>query len=773
VDLNDLKEELERARVRLGAASCTFYVPDPFWPDELRLIAMPGIQFTEPMHGFSFPPHSKRVIAEGTTEIFSPNVQSDDRLREGTESPLDKIEPGKRYLFGDFVERERIKSSARLLHRANGSIESALFVNFTEKTEFDGPLQTQMRDLLSHLVSKLPALREELRKSETDALVQAIRILPPKHAGLLIPLSNWQQSLETYFSSLLRVAMDALDVNPQTAFGTINLYDLQTGTLRLAAYYGEKAQDTQSTKPLSVLTGEGIISWVAIRRKALLISDLETSEFKNIHVCINQGVRSEIAVPMIAGEELIGVLNLESFLPNAFRPWCVRSLWFAANRAAMAYSLSQQARINSRLKDLSHGLLELCMESVSKSTPNSSLHNLAGLAADQLEASRCEIWHYDTQAGNFKLAGISHSDFHPGPPRPSGWSKFIRALECPVWISEIKTDADFRILHWDDNAWLEVGSEQNPPEKINPSVVDNGMRSLLGTPIKVRDQCIGVAWLEYESNTEIPPHMEIMRLAHRFAAYAGLVIEFSQVDLVGKAAVQRIGDRLSSSLLAPGLLSLDGFPRIEVYVKSQPFPHSRIGGDFYAARVIDEQTASVLVGDGEGHAVTGALNMLPMLSVFEAFWKESRSALHIMDKIMSISNKLGVRGSAIYCVFTLIQQELWLSVTSAAHPFLVVIQDDGGTFAFPHKNSLARGAMLGVKLTLPLAEDRISLSSGDLIIIFTDGLDLDTDEIAAVGLEHKREDSGAIAEAVFNKAIHKQNGESFADDATVLVIRVK
>ena len=46
---------------------------------------------------------------------------------------------------------------------------------------------------------------------------------------------------------------------------------------------------------------------------------------------------------------------------------------------------------------------------------------------------------------------------------------------------------------------------------------------------------------------------------------------------------------------------------------------SRIGGDFHAARVIDERTAVVLVGDGQGHAVTGALNMLPILTTFEAF----------------------------------------------------------------------------------------------------------------------------------------------------------
>jgi serine phosphatase RsbU (regulator of sigma subunit) len=130
-----------------------------------------------------------------------------------------------------------------------------------------------------------------------------------------------------------------------------------------------------------------------------------------------------------------------------------------------------------------------------------------------------------------------------------------------------------------------------------------------------------------------------MRLATRFADYAGLVIEFSQVDLVDKEAVQRIGAQLSEHLLTSGPLTLDGFPSIEGWAISEPYPNSSIGGDFYAAKVIDEKTAAVLVGDGQGHAVTGALNMLPILTVFEAFWKESRSPVYVMEKIMSISTK--------------------------------------------------------------------------------------------------------------------------------------
>jgi serine phosphatase RsbU (regulator of sigma subunit) len=162
-----------------------------------------------------------------------------------------------------------------------------------------------------------------------------------------------------------------------------------------------------------------------------------------------------------------------------------------------------------------------------------------------------------------------------------------------------------------------------------------------------------------------------------------------------------------------------------------------------------------------------------MLTAFEAFWKESRSATYLMDKIMGISNKLGVRGTAIYCVFTFIDRTMWLSVTSAGHLPLVIIREDDDVEWFPYRDSPAMGGMLGVQLRLPMAEDHTKLSSGDLIIIFTDGLELDRGEIAAVGLEHKEEDPSKIAEEIFSRAAVKARNDLLDDDATVLVIQVK
>lgn len=768
-----LNEALESAMLDTGATSCTFYVRDPFWPDEMHLIAMPGVTVKEPMHGFTFPPHSKRVVAEGELEIFSADTRFKNELREDAGWPLDHIDEDKRFLFGDFVEREGIKSSARLTHAPDNHVEAVLFVNFAQTTTFDESLKDKLRQLLQRCVFELPLLQNQIRTEEGDDLIQAIRMFPPADEGSSsVP---WEQSKEAYLAEILRVAIEALGLSPETTFGTIHEYDRKTQILSRVTHFGnikvERAEEQ------SVVNGEGIISWVAIRRKALLIGDLKHSKFADIHIPINldrhREVQSEVAVPIFAGELLLGVLNLESFLPNAFGPMCVRSLWFAVNRAAVAQKLS---RINERIKFLVGSFQDLCREAVGKGGM-AGLNRLAELAAGELEAARCGIWRYDEYSDKFELAGVNPIDHRPQPPSSNGLTRFIlqlyrsERLRSPVRIARSDNVVDFEVKCWNGEDWIDPPARIRQPTNLNLGVGVQ-VRSLLGIPIKGRLNCVGVAWLEYEVDLEKPLVNEIVKLATKFTDYAGLVVEFSQIDLVEQDALQRIGAQLSEDLLASGPLNLEGFLHLDGYVISQPAPRSRIGGDFHAARVIDNRTAVVLVGDGQGEAITGALNMLPMLTTFEAFWKTSRSATHIMDKIMSISNTLGVKGSAVYCVFKLIGEKLWLSTTAAAHPFLVIIRKVGAEpFLFKHPNAVA--GLLGVPKASghPIVEAHTELNVGDVVIIFTNGIRMDVDEVTAVGLDHKAGDPQIIAEAVFARAL--QRVEQIDDDATVLVLRVK
>lgn len=774
---------LNEIRKRLEATSCTFYVRDPFWPGELRLLHMDGIRIKEPMHGFVFPSTAKRVISHGGPQVFSAYAENNSRLREAQRQSLESIPPENRYLFGDFIEREGVKSSARLIHYEGGQIEAVLFMNYARKEEFGRPLKHELRKALTSLVrgDTLSRLSSELRASEVGTLSESISILTPAHQALAVlptePTACRDRELTEYFESLLINSLKALGISPEIGLGTILLFEPETMTLHPAAQVG-KIQRKRKSLSASVLSGQGIVSWVAIRRSALLVDDIRKSIFKSIYVPLNDDVKSELAVPLLAGDQLLGVLNLECTRTAAFSPQSVRTVWYAASLAATAYRFYQEHRTAHELKRLSDGLLRLCWEATTNTTDSHApLNNLATVARDSMRAAKCDIWQYAESRGEFENAGASYPEFDPRTrPRERGWTDFILRSGKPIWICDIEDDLSYKVLYWRDSAWTEEAPLDDLPNDINPRLLDLKVRCELGVPIKATEMQSGVAWLKYDSQVR-PPSPYEMALINRLAGQAGLVMELLErrEDMVRHDAVQAIGKQLTKSLLAAGQLKLDGFAAIEGHVISRP-QHSTIGGDFCASVLIDERTAGILFGDGESHGVTGALNMLPLITTFKAFSKETRSTTHMMDKLMSISRALGVRGTAIYLIFTVIQDRLWLSVTSAGHHSLILIRGNDPIF-LPFSDNPACGPMLGVvELTQPLAAQRMELVKDDLLILFTDGVYNSFDafthrlDIAKAALGAGSCDPRIVAQAILDQAT--EGNSTLQDDATVLAIRV-
>ncbi len=145
------------------AASFTLYVRDPYWPDEYRLVSMPGVTVKEPMYGFVSPPRSRKVVCEGDPELFC----EDARTAHSSQSqvPLQKTVRKHRELFNDFGMREKVGAYARFFLPAQDRPLGILFANFPQVTTFGESLQSQLRELASTLSSAVPDLIAELGKA--------------------------------------------------------------------------------------------------------------------------------------------------------------------------------------------------------------------------------------------------------------------------------------------------------------------------------------------------------------------------------------------------------------------------------------------------------------------------------------------------------------------------------------------------------------------------------------------------------------------------------
>jgi GAF domain-containing protein len=93
-------------------------------------------------------------------------------------------------------------------------------------------------------------------------------------------------------------------------------YLLKDGALRIGPFQGRPAC-------VRIALGRGVCGTAAAQRRTLLVPDVE--QFAG-HIACDPASRSEIAVPLIAGGELLGVLDLDSPRPGRFDALDARGL---------------------------------------------------------------------------------------------------------------------------------------------------------------------------------------------------------------------------------------------------------------------------------------------------------------------------------------------------------------------------------------------------------------------------------------------------------------
>jgi two-component system NtrC family sensor kinase len=129
----------------------------------------------------------------------------------------------------------------------------------------------------------------------------------------------------------------------------IRLVDSDGGGLVTAASYG---YGDEAVRP-SIRFGQGVMGRVAVNGKPILVPDLADMPdyVPGIH-----DARSELAVPLVAREKVIGVFNVESPVPGAFREEDIAPLMTMAAQAAIAI---ENARLYKNLREVSARYREL------------------------------------------------------------------------------------------------------------------------------------------------------------------------------------------------------------------------------------------------------------------------------------------------------------------------------------------------------------------------------------------------------------------------------
>jgi putative methionine-R-sulfoxide reductase with GAF domain len=337
----EIEYDLEKVRDEVGADILAFYLAgDPFLPNNLRCLAAPGAVYPEACSHFRLRPHA----AEEPRIRFFPQAR-DDGLRSGNDPRVEElIRKRQDPIFGDFITRERIESRGRLIERdPESNLENALLtVNFcspVNPSEWER-IAGRISESFDSLLTRTLGIRDGLQKLSDDLCPSFLRMLE-----IIDPLQaepKW--SLREQLRIILEQTIRTLDDDTSRWCGTIHLLDESKKDLVLAASVGDFHLPSKTTHRID--EGEGVISWVALRKQAIRIRDLESSTFRHIHVEYLPRVQSQLAVPIMTHNRLLGTLSLEAPEPDLFCLHWIGYLTRVASLVATAVFHSDYERVS-------------------------------------------------------------------------------------------------------------------------------------------------------------------------------------------------------------------------------------------------------------------------------------------------------------------------------------------------------------------------------------------------------------------------------------------
>jgi len=247
----------------------------------------------------------------------------------------------------------------------------------------------------------------------------------------------------------------------------------------------------------------------------------------------------------------------------------------------------------------------------------------------------------------------------------------------------------------------------------------------------------------------------------------------SSVEYARRDKELELARRIQSSFLPTEFPSL---PRIDVNAANQP---SRgVSGDFYDV-VADGRTLILAVADVEGKSVPAAL----LTAMLQASIRTQAGLLRSPAAIVASVNELVCRRAdhvQQFATFFLAQvdEQGRLAYTNAGHNPPLLLSPDGGT-----RRLEQGGMMLGVLEAAPYEEETLSLSTGDRLVVYTDGISERTD---ASGVEYGEErllaslrtlPAGLPASVIVERTLAAleafAGGVEPADDQTLMVLSVR
>lgn len=242
---------------------------------------------------------------------------------------------------------------------------------------------------------------------------------------------------------------------------------------------------------------------------------------------------------------------------------------------------------------------------------------------------------------------------------------------------------------------------------VNPLLVQRGIRSLLGTPLLVGGDLLGVLHVgTLTARRFTADEVKFLQLAADRAALAAHSL---------RARSERAAVRELQRSLVPSALPV--IPGVEMAARYSPGT-AIVGGDWYDVFTLPSGELGLVMGDVAGQGLRAAVTMGRMRSALRAYALEFDDPAEVLDKLDRKMQHFepGIMATALYAIC---DPELkWARIASAGHwpPVLAV---PGRASALLE---ISQGILIGVDEEPRRRSTKVEIPAGAMLCFYTDGL---------------------------------------------------
>jgi serine phosphatase RsbU (regulator of sigma subunit) len=299
---------------------------------------------------------------------------------------------------------------------------------------------------------------------------------------------------------------------------------------------------------------------------------------------------------------------------------------------------------------------------------------------------------------------------------------------------------------------------------------------MIAVPLQTNDRVIGLIYVD-TPNTIREFTREDLNLLTVMANVAAIRIEHARLNEIEETERAMAKEMHQAALIQQGLLPSSA-PAIEgLDIAAKAVASRAVGGDYYDFIKYPDGRVAIMVGDVAGKGMPAALLMSSLQARVHVVFEEPDDLAKKMARLNK-STCASCPDNRFITFFTCIADAKTGKVvyTNAGHNPPVVVRADGGYEILGG----AGGMILGILPMAQYQEAEVTLNSGDVLVLFSDGVteavdpqdhDFGEERLAKLVASMRDLPATEIVQEV-HRAVHAfTQGAPPADDITVVIAR--